>query len=99
MATAAAPMAMPAIAPEERLEECLGAGATLDVAAAALVLVAEAELVVVDVGAPAPLEKGSGVLSAGHGSPGCSMKVEFMASCFCTDREVVAFGLMTPTMP
>ncbi len=75
-------MAMPAMAPEERLDECLATGAALEVAAAALVLVAEAELVVVDVGAPAALENGSGVLSAGHGSPGCSMKVEFMASCF-----------------
>ena len=98
IATAAAPIAIPAMAPEERLEECLGTGAALEVAAAVWV-VDEEELVLVVVGAPAALVKGSGVLSAGHGSPGCNIKVEFSASCFCRERDVDAFGLMTPTIP
>ena len=99
IATAAAPIAIPAMAPPERPELCDAATAALDVAAAA-VWVGEEELdVEVGVEAAAPLLKGSGVLSNGQGSPGWSMKVEFSANSFCRAREVEAFGLMTPTMP
>ena len=36
--------------------------------------------------------------SAGQGSPGRSMKVESLASCFCVTRDVLALGLITPTI-
>ena len=39
------------------------------------------------------------VLSDGQACPGSSMKVEFLANCFCTARVSFAVGLMTPTMP
>ena len=76
------------------------------VAAAAVVVAAEVgaevddEEVDVEVGVElALLEKGSGVLSDGQGSPGWSMKLEFSASCLCTTSDSLALGLMTPTMP
>ena len=88
MATAAPPMATPAMSPVEK-PEWEGSGA-VEVGAA----VGE-----VEVGVGGPVEKGSGVLSAGHGWPGWSMKVEFNAYCFWTARTWVALGLMAPTMP
>lgn len=96
-------MAMPAMAPEERLEWWV-----LLKPSPVEVLVGEAvgeevgeELDEdVDVGTEdEPVEKGSGVLSDGQGSLGWSMKVEFSASCFWREREVEALGLMTPIMP
>lgn len=45
------------------------------------------------------LENGSGVLSEGQASPGCSIKLEFSATCRCTASDSFALGLMTPTMP
>ena len=50
----------------------------------------------VDVGA-AEVVNGSSP-SAGHGSPGRSIKVESLASSFCVCRDVVALGLITPTI-
>jgi hypothetical protein len=89
-------MAIPAIAPEERLDEWFVlAGATMEVAAAA---VEDEEDVEVGVEL-ALLENGSGVLSDGQASPGWSMKLDFSASCFCTASVSFALGLMTPTMP
>jgi len=104
IATAADPMTIPPIAPAERLDEWLVAAEVMlvvGVAAAVEVAVSleddgddvevEVELV--------PVEKGSGVLSAGQASPGSSMKLEFLAICLCTERVSFALGLMTPTMP
>ena len=102
-ATAAAPMAIPPIAPGERLDEWFTvAGATLGVGVAVAVAVAVAleEDEDVEVGVKLePVEKGSGVLSDGQASPGSSMKVEFLAISFCTARVSFAVGLMAPTMP
>lgn len=36
--------------------------------------------------------------SEGHGSPGRSMKVDSLASCFCVTSDVLALGLTTPTI-
>lgn len=76
-------------------------------AAAALLEAAAAPFVADDVAdddvevgaAAAPLENGSGVLSEGHASPGCSIKLEFSASSRCSERKVDALGLITPTIP
>ena len=43
--------------------------------------------------------KGSAEPSEGQGSPGCSMKVELLASWRWVTKEVVALGLITPTIP
>ena len=102
IATAAAPMTIPPIAPPERLDEWfVVAGVALVVGVAVAVVVAlEEEDEDVEVGVDLePVEKGSGVLSDGQASPGSSMKVEFLANCFCTARVSFAVGLMTPTMP
>ena len=95
IATAAAPMTIPPIAPGERLDEWFViTGAALAVGlAVAVVLEDDNDVVEVEL---ALLE---GVLSAGQASPGSSMKVEFLANCFCTARVSFAVGLMTPTMP
>lgn len=95
IATAAAPMTIPPIAPPERLDEWFViAGAMLGVGVAvAVAVVLEDDVVEVDL---ALLE---GVLSDGQACPGSSMKVEFLANCFCTARVSFAVGLMTPTMP
>ena len=97
IATAADPMTIPPIAPGERPDEWFViAGATLVVGVAAAVGVAlevDDDVVEVEV---ALLED---VLSDGQGCPGSSMKVEFLANCFCTARVSFAVGLMTPTMP
>lgn len=98
MATAAAPMAIPAMAPEERLDEWFVLTAATVVVAAAVGADVEEEDLDVGVGL-ALLEKGSGVLSDGQASSGWSIKVEFSASCRCTASDSLAFGLMTPTMP
>ena len=37
--------------------------------------------------------------SDGHDCPGTSMKVLFSASCRCRLKLVLAFGLITPTIP
>jgi hypothetical protein len=102
MATAAAPMEMPAIAPAARLEWLFDAGAvTVAVATGATAVadikdwVDEVEVVASDPGTE--VVNGSSD-SDGHGSPGCSMKDEFAANSFCISRGVVAFGLMTPTI-
>jgi hypothetical protein len=104
IATAAAPMAIPPIAPGERLDEWFVVrGTTLAVGVGVAVAVAleeDEEEDDVEVGAELePVEKGSGVLSDGQASPGSSMKVEFLAISLCTDRVSFAVGLMTPTMP
>jgi hypothetical protein len=102
IATAAAPMAIPPIAPGERLDEWFVVrGTTLVVGVGVAVAVALEEVEDdVEVGAGLePVEKGSGVLSDGQASPGSSMKVEFLAISFCTARVSFAVGLMTPTMP
>jgi hypothetical protein len=97
MATAVAPMTIPAMAPEERLDEWFVLTAAAVVVAAAVGADVEEDL---DVGVVlALLENGSGVLSDGQGSPGWSIKLEFSASCRCTASDSLAFGLMTPTMP
>jgi hypothetical protein len=97
IATAADPMTIPPIAPGERPDEWFViAGATLVVGVAAAVGVAledDDDVAEVEV---ALLE---GVLSDGQACPGSSMKVEFLANCFCTARVSFAVGLMTPTMP
>ena len=95
IATAAAPMTIPPIAPPERLDEWfVVAGAMLGVGVAvAVAVVLEDDDVEVEL---ALLE---GVLSDGQACPGSSMKVEFLANCFCTARVSFAVGLMTPTMP
>jgi hypothetical protein len=99
IATPAAPMAIPPIAPGERLDEWFViAGAMLVVGVAVAVALEDDDDVEVGVELEL-LEKGSGVLSDGQGSPGSSMKVEFLANCFCTARVSFAVGLMTPTMP
>jgi hypothetical protein len=103
IATAAAPMEIPPIAPGERLDEWpVIAGAVLVVGVAAAVALEEEDDddddVEVGVGL-ALLEKGFGVLSDGQASPGSSMKVEFLANCFCTARVSFPLGLMAPTMP
>ena len=97
IATAAAPIAIPPMAPGERLDEWpVVTGATLVVGVAVAVAVEDDVEVGVEL---ALLEKGSGVLSDGQASPGSSMKVEFLANCFCTARVSFALGLMAPTMP
>lgn len=75
IAIAAAPIAIPAMAPEERLDEWLVlAGATIVVTA---VVGTEVEEEVLEVGvALALLENGFGVVSDGQASPGSSMKLE-----------------------
>jgi len=106
MATAAAPMEMPAIAPAVRLEWLVDAGAMMVAVAAGAVEIADIEDLVddeVDEVEVVGWDPGAEVLngssdSDGHGSPGCSMKDEFAANCFCISRGVVAFGLMTPTI-
>ena len=95
-ATAAAPIAIPAMAPLERPALACGAAAS-DVVAAAPAEVCDA------VGEePAPLDadvvNGFPSSSDGHGSPGRSMNVESLASCFCVTRDVLALGLITPTI-
>jgi hypothetical protein len=102
IATAADPITIPPMAPGERLDEWLVvAGATLGVGVAVAVGVAlEDEETDVEVGDDlGPVLKGSGVLSDGQASPGSSMKLEFRAISFCTERSWVALGLMAPTMP
>ena len=92
---------MPAMAPEESPDELLATAAALVVAAAVAVAVVEdAEN---EVGEAVASERALDVVkgssdSAGHTSPGSSMNVEFLARAFCVTTEVVAFGLMTPTM-
>jgi hypothetical protein len=99
IATAAAPMAIPPIAPGERLDEWFViAGAALIVGVAVVALEEDDDDVEVGVELEL-LEKGSGVLSDGQASPGSSMKVEFLANCFCTARVSFALGLIAPTMP
>jgi hypothetical protein len=94
IATAAAPMTIPPIAPPERLDEWFViAGAMLGVG------VAVAVAVVLDDDVELELALLEGVLSDGQACPGSSMKVEFLANCFCTARVSFAVGLMTPTMP
>jgi hypothetical protein len=99
-ANAAAPMAIPAIAPPESPE------LPVEAATAAVVVAAGAAAADVDVDVAAAVEVGTedvvlekGFSSDGHGSPGCNMKVEFLANCVCTDTDSVPFGLITPTMP
>ena len=99
-ATAAAPIAIPAMAPPVRPELLFDATAAavvadaagtvddVDVAAAEVELGTEEEAV----------EKGL-VCSDGHASPGWSMNVEFFAICVCSATDSVPFGLMTPTIP
>jgi hypothetical protein len=97
IATAADPMTIPPIAPGERPDEWFViAGATLVVGVAAAVGVA---LEVDDDVAEVEVALLEGVLSDGQACPGSSMKVEFLANCFCTARVSFAVGLMTPTMP
>jgi|ERR1700722_5229498 hypothetical protein len=99
IATAAAPMAIPPIAPGERLDEWFViAGAALIVGVAVVALEEDDDDVEVGVELEL-LEKGSGVLSDGQASPGSNMKVEFLANCFCTARVSFALGLIAPTMP
>ncbi len=98
IATAADPMTIPPIAPGERLDEWFviaGAVLAVGVGAAVVVVLEEDDDDVVEVEV-ALLE---GVLSDGQACPGSSMKVEFLANCFCTARVSFALGLMTPTMP
>lgn len=91
-ATAAAPIAIPAMAPGERGEGELE-GAEEEVAAGAL------EWVAVGVGVEVEAEVVKGLSSSsGQASPGRSMKLEFLASSFCVTRDVLALGLMTPTI-
>jgi hypothetical protein len=93
-------MAIPAIAPEERLDKWLTGAVTTVVVAAAVAAEVEEEDVEVGVGVElALLENGSGVLSKGQASPGWSIKLEFLASCLCTRSDSFELGLMTPTMP
>lgn len=85
-------MAIPAMAPAERFECWDDEGSSEVVAAGAL----------------EPVGVGAGVVlsdslngfssSAGQGSPGSNMKVLSSASCFCVTSDVVAFGLITPTI-
>jgi hypothetical protein len=99
-ATAAAPMAIPAIAPEERLDEWLVLAAATVVVAAAVATEDVEDGFDVEVGVKLELlENGSGVLSDGQASLGSSIKLEFSASCRCTASDSFALGLMTPTMP
>lgn len=99
IATAAAPMAIPPIAPGERLDEWFVVAGLVVGVAVAVVVALEEEDEDVEVGVDLePVEKGSGVLSAGQASPGSSMKVEFRAISFCTARLSFALGLMAPTM-
>ena len=98
IATAADPMTIPPIAPGERPDEWFViVGATLGVedATGVAVVLEEDEDDVVEV----ELALLEGVLSDGQACPGSSMKVEFLANCFCTARVSFAVGLMTPTMP
>ena len=101
IATAAAPMTIPPIAPPERLDEWFViAGAVLAVeVAAAVEVVLEEEDDDDDDDVEVELALLEGVLSDGQACPGSSMKVEFLANCFCTARVSFAVGLMTPTMP
>ena len=98
-------MAIPAMAPDERLELWTVLTAAAVVVAAAVGEEVEGEEEEgddddVEVGfEEALLEKGSGVLSDGQASPGWSIKLEFSATCLCTASDSFALGLMTPTMP
>lgn len=60
-------------------------------------LVAAAAAAEVEVGAADAVVNGSSS-SLGHGSPGSNMNVESLASCFCASKDVVALGLITPTI-
>ena len=100
IATAAAPMTIPPIAPGERLDEWFviaGAVLAVEVAAAVEVVLEEEEEDDDDVEVELALLEA--VFSDGQACPGSSMKVEFLANCFCTARVSFAVGLMTPTMP
>jgi hypothetical protein len=101
IATATDPMTIPPIAPPERPDEWfVVTGARLVVVAAAVEVALEDEEDDVEVGVElVPVEKGFGVNSAGHASPGSSMKLEFLAISLCTERVSFALGLMAPTMP
>jgi hypothetical protein len=97
------PMAMPAIAPVDRLDppEWLASGVAVGATAVVVAEVGEyvavrlvvyvAVCVCVDV-----VAKGSS--SDGQSCPGKSMKDEFAAYSFCTSMDTLALGLMTPTI-
>lgn len=90
-------MAIPAIAPAER-PECAGddvVPASVEAAAAGAVVLLGAD---VAVGVEALVVVKGSVASSGHGWPGVSMKVESLANCFWFTKEVVALGLITPTI-
>ena len=94
-ATAVAPIAIPAIAPVERLEWCDEVLALVETPVTFAV-----GLLGVDVAVgveAAVVVKGSSA-SSGHGCPGVSMKDESLANCFWFCRDVVALGLTTPTI-
>jgi hypothetical protein len=98
IATAALPMTIPPIAPPERLDEWFvitGAGLGVELGVGLVVVLEDEDDDVVEV----ELALLEGVLSDGQACPGSSMKVEFLANCFCTARVSFAVGLMTPTMP
>src|SRR4051794_38849107 len=101
IATAAAPIEIPPMAPGERPDEWfVVTGAELVVGVGVGVAVELEDEDDVEVGAELePVEKGSGVLSDGQASPGSNMKLEFLAISLWTERVSFALGLMTPTMP
>lgn len=79
MATAAPPIAMPAIAPGDRVDLCDSLGSAADEVAAAVGTVdVEEELVDVEVGAAVDVVA-NGSDSDGQLSPGSSMKLELAA--------------------
>ena len=96
-ATAAPPIAMPAIAPAERPELLLDAAGVLVGGGAA---VDDVDVAAAVDAAADELELENGLFSsAGHGCPGSSIKVEFFAFCVCTSTDSVPFGLIPPTIP
>lgn len=87
------PMAMPAIAPVERPWLWLSAAAEVELEPA------DEPVVELPVGAEEDVDVVKGVsASFGQSSPGRSIKDELAAYSFCTSKETLALGLITPTI-
>lgn len=85
-------MAIPAIAPVERPWLWLSVASEVELEPA------DEPVVELPVGA-ADVDVVKGVsASFGQSSPGRSMKDELAAYCFCTSKETLALGLITPTI-
>lgn len=92
--TAAAPMAMPAMAPGPNSGLLDAAAAVVAAGAGEAVELAVGLALVDDVATPLGMDP-----SLGQSSPGTSVKVLASASCLWCAKLVLALGFMTPTIP